>query len=209
MTAYRELERHADVLERRRESGFVRQCHGDLHLRNIVLLDGRPTLFDAVEFNDEIACTDVLYDLAFLLMDLWRAAAASRQYRVGTLPARDGGRRRRLSSAALPVLPSGGPGEDERDRGDAPGRRATPAGAGGTARAVPGAWPTRSCIRRGLVSWRSVGSPVRGSRRSRSRSRRRSVPCRARSSCAATRRESACAVCLSSSVSVPRATARR
>ena len=50
----------------------MRQCHGDLHLRNIVLLEGRPTLFDGVEFNDRIACTDVLYDLAFLLMDLWR-----------------------------------------------------------------------------------------------------------------------------------------
>jgi aminoglycoside phosphotransferase family enzyme/predicted kinase len=70
--ARRELERRAQVLERRRESGFVRQCHGDLHLRNIVLLDGRPTLFDGVEFNDRIACTDVMYDLAFLLMDLWR-----------------------------------------------------------------------------------------------------------------------------------------
>jgi uncharacterized protein len=68
----RELDRRSELLERRRESGFVRQCHGDLHLRNIVLLDGRPTLFDGVEFNDEIACTDVLYDLAFLLMDLWR-----------------------------------------------------------------------------------------------------------------------------------------
>jgi uncharacterized protein len=67
-----ELERRTEALERRRETGFVRQCHGDLHLRNIVLLDGRPTLFDGVEFNDEIACTDVLYDLAFLLMDLWR-----------------------------------------------------------------------------------------------------------------------------------------
>jgi uncharacterized protein len=43
-----------------------------LHLRNIVLIDGRPTLFDAIEFNDEIACIDVLYDLSFLLMDLWR-----------------------------------------------------------------------------------------------------------------------------------------
>jgi predicted kinase len=41
-------------------------------LRNIVLLDGKPTLFDGVEFNDEISCTDVFYDLAFLLMDLWR-----------------------------------------------------------------------------------------------------------------------------------------
>ncbi len=67
-----ELERQAALLEARRQSGFVRQCHGDLHLRNIVLLDGRPTLFDGVEFNDEIACTDVFYDLAFLLMDLWR-----------------------------------------------------------------------------------------------------------------------------------------
>ena len=67
-----ELERRSALLDERRQSGSVRQCHGDLHLRNIVLLDGRPTLFDGVEFNDEIACTDVLYDLAFLLMDLWR-----------------------------------------------------------------------------------------------------------------------------------------
>jgi aminoglycoside phosphotransferase family enzyme/predicted kinase len=59
-------------LEARRAAGFVRQCHGDLHLRNIVLVDGQPTPFDAVEFNDEIACIDVYYDLAFLLMDLWR-----------------------------------------------------------------------------------------------------------------------------------------
>lgn len=62
----------AALLETRRAAGLVRQCHGDLHLRNIVLLDARPTLFDAIEFNDEIACTDVLYDLAFLLMDLSR-----------------------------------------------------------------------------------------------------------------------------------------
>ena len=67
-----ELDNRGALLDERRASGFVRQCHGDLHLRNIVLLDGRPTLFDGVEFNDKIACTDVLYDLAFLLMDLWR-----------------------------------------------------------------------------------------------------------------------------------------
>ncbi len=67
-----ELERLAGRLDQRRESGCVRQCHGDLHLRNVVLFDGQPTLFDGVEFNDEIACIDVLYDLAFLLMDLWR-----------------------------------------------------------------------------------------------------------------------------------------
>jgi len=68
----RELERHGALLERRRQTGRVRECHGDLHLRNVVLLNGRPTLFDGVEFNDDISCIDVLYDLAFLLMDLWR-----------------------------------------------------------------------------------------------------------------------------------------
>jgi aminoglycoside phosphotransferase family enzyme/predicted kinase len=66
------LDRWSSLLDARRDGGYVRQCHGDLHLRNIVLLDGHPTLFDGVEFNDEIACIDVLYDLAFLLMDLWR-----------------------------------------------------------------------------------------------------------------------------------------
>jgi predicted kinase len=66
------LDREGMLLDSRREDGFVREGHGDLHLRNIVLINARPTLFDAVEFNDEIACTDVLYDLAFLLMDLWR-----------------------------------------------------------------------------------------------------------------------------------------
>jgi len=62
---------HAPLLEARRRDGFVRHCHGDLHLRNIVLLDGVPTIFDAIEFNDAIACADTHYDLAFLLMDLW------------------------------------------------------------------------------------------------------------------------------------------
>ena len=71
-SARAELGHRGALLDERRASGLVRQCHGDLHLRNIVLLDGRPTLFDGVEFNDKIACTDVLYDLAFLLMDIWR-----------------------------------------------------------------------------------------------------------------------------------------
>ncbi|MFG1374442.1 AAA family ATPase [Xanthobacter oligotrophicus] len=60
------------LLKARSEAGFVRRCHGDMHLRNIVLLDGRPVLFDAIEFNDDIATCDVLYDLAFLIMDLWQ-----------------------------------------------------------------------------------------------------------------------------------------
>jgi hypothetical protein len=58
------------LLKRRAEQGFVRRCHGDLHLANIALIDGRPVLFDAIEFDPVIATTDVLYDLAFTLMDL-------------------------------------------------------------------------------------------------------------------------------------------
>lgn len=58
------------LLEQRQRAGFVRRCHGDLHLGNIVLLDGKPTLFDAIEFDPNLATGDVLYDLAFLLMDL-------------------------------------------------------------------------------------------------------------------------------------------
>jgi predicted kinase len=66
------LDRHASLLDARRQAGLVRLCHGDLHLRNLCLVEGRPTLFDAVEFNEDISCIDVLYDFAFLLMDLWR-----------------------------------------------------------------------------------------------------------------------------------------
>jgi len=65
------LERHRALLDRRAAEGLVRRCHGDLHLRNICLMAGEPRLFDCIEFNDELATTDVLYDLAFLLMDLW------------------------------------------------------------------------------------------------------------------------------------------
>jgi len=62
--------RLASLLDLRRSEGMVRRCHGDLHLGNICLVDGEPTLFDAIEFNDEIATVDTLFDLAFLLMDL-------------------------------------------------------------------------------------------------------------------------------------------
>ena len=67
------LERLAAIgalLDKRRATGKVRRCHGDLHLRNVCLFEGKPTLFDCLEFSDELASVDVLYDLAFLLMDL-------------------------------------------------------------------------------------------------------------------------------------------
>lgn len=60
----------APLLDARRAAGMVRHGHGDLHLRNICLIDGRPTPFDAIEFNDDIANIDVFHDFAFLLMDL-------------------------------------------------------------------------------------------------------------------------------------------
>jgi uncharacterized protein len=58
------------LLRKRGKHGLIRRIHGDLHLGNIALIDGRPVLFDAIEFSDVIASGDVLYDLAFLLMDL-------------------------------------------------------------------------------------------------------------------------------------------
>jgi len=64
------LARVKPLLILRERAGLVRRCHGDLHLGNIVLIDGKPVLFDAIEFDDRIATGDVLYDLAFLLMDL-------------------------------------------------------------------------------------------------------------------------------------------
>ena len=67
----RRLDDLAPALDARARAGRVRRCHGDLHLRNICLWQGRPCLFDCIEFNEELATTDTLYDLAFLLMDLW------------------------------------------------------------------------------------------------------------------------------------------
>jgi aminoglycoside phosphotransferase family enzyme/predicted kinase len=60
----------APLLAQRSRDGYVRRGHGDLHLRNVVLIGDKPVLFDAVEFDENIATVDVLYDLAFLLMDL-------------------------------------------------------------------------------------------------------------------------------------------
>jgi len=64
------FERVAPLLDRRHVAGFVRCCHGDLHLGNILLEGGAPVLFDCIEFNDALREIDVLYDIAFLLMDL-------------------------------------------------------------------------------------------------------------------------------------------
>ncbi len=65
-----ELARVASMLAARASAGFVRRGHGDLHLGNLCLREGRPVLFDALEFDEDLARIDVGYDLAFLLMDL-------------------------------------------------------------------------------------------------------------------------------------------
>ena len=65
------------LLDRRRAAGKVRLCHGDLHLRNVCLFEDKPTLFDCLEFSEELASVDVLYDLAFLLMDLEHRGVAA------------------------------------------------------------------------------------------------------------------------------------
>lgn len=64
------FDRLCPLLAERERAGRVARCHGDLHLGNIVLIDGAPVLFDAIEFDPALATGDVFYDLAFLLMDL-------------------------------------------------------------------------------------------------------------------------------------------
>lgn len=65
----------APLARARARRGAVRQCHGDLHLRNICLFCGEVRLFDAIEFEPKFSHIDVLYDLAFVLMDLKHRAA--------------------------------------------------------------------------------------------------------------------------------------
>jgi aminoglycoside phosphotransferase family enzyme/predicted kinase len=76
------LERVAPALAARAASGFVRRCHGDLHLGNLALWQGRPVPFDALEFDETLATTDTGYDLAFLLMDLELRAGRAAANRV-------------------------------------------------------------------------------------------------------------------------------
>lgn len=66
--SYAELE---TAVRQRFDDGHIRHCHGDLHLGNILIEHDKPVLFDCIEFNDRLSQIDVLYDLAFLLMDLW------------------------------------------------------------------------------------------------------------------------------------------
>ena len=65
-----EARAQAALMAERVHAGRVRECHGDLHLGNVVLLGGTPVVFDAIEFNRELRCIDVISDMAFAFMDL-------------------------------------------------------------------------------------------------------------------------------------------
>lgn len=65
-----EFERRRTTLAARKAGGFVRECHGDLHLGNLVLLDGKVTPFDAIEFNEDLRWIDVASEIAFTWIDL-------------------------------------------------------------------------------------------------------------------------------------------
>ncbi len=69
------------LLRQRKVNGFVRECHGDLHLGNITLIGDRVTPFDCIEFNPELRWIDVISEIAFLLMDLAQRGQTSLAFR--------------------------------------------------------------------------------------------------------------------------------
>lgn len=68
--ALQQVQKLSVVFLARKQEGFVRECHGDLHLGNITLIDRKPVLFDGIEFNPALRWIDVMSEIAFLLMDL-------------------------------------------------------------------------------------------------------------------------------------------
>jgi hypothetical protein len=65
-----DCDRLQTVFRQRKADGFVRECHGDMHLRNLAWHDGRPLVFDCIEFNPQLRWIDVISEIAFLVMDL-------------------------------------------------------------------------------------------------------------------------------------------
>lgn len=65
-----EFERLGPVFAARRRTGFVRECHGDMHAGNMVVIDGRIRLFDCIEFNESFRWIDVMSEVAFFVMDM-------------------------------------------------------------------------------------------------------------------------------------------
>ena len=76
------FERLKPVFSQRKHDGFVRECHGDLHLRNIAWFEDKPLIFDCIEFNPDLRWIDVISDLTFLFMDLIDRAQPALAYRL-------------------------------------------------------------------------------------------------------------------------------
>lgn len=70
LASHNEFEKIKDFLGERRIQGFIRECHGDLHLGNIVMIGEQPVPFDGIEFNTGLRCIDVISEVAFTMMDL-------------------------------------------------------------------------------------------------------------------------------------------
>lgn len=71
----------SSILQQRKESGFIRECHGDMHLGNMALINNQITIFDGIEFNDEFRWIDVMSEVAFLFMDLCDRGQSAFAYR--------------------------------------------------------------------------------------------------------------------------------
>jgi aminoglycoside phosphotransferase family enzyme len=65
-----QFEQLAPLMQARQQAGWVRECHGDLHLANMVLINGRVQLFDCIEFNEDLRWMDVASEIAFVYIDL-------------------------------------------------------------------------------------------------------------------------------------------
>lgn len=68
--AHTTFQRLIPQLEQRKADGLIRECHGDIYLDNVTIIDGQVTLFDCIEFNDAFRWIDVMSDVAFMAMDL-------------------------------------------------------------------------------------------------------------------------------------------
>jgi len=80
--SHESFEQLKPAITRRKQEGHVRECHGDLHLRNIAWFEEKPVIFDCIEFNPDLRWIDSISDLAFLFMDLVDRAQAPMAYRV-------------------------------------------------------------------------------------------------------------------------------
>ncbi|MGR8952241.1 MAG: bifunctional aminoglycoside phosphotransferase/ATP-binding protein [Gammaproteobacteria bacterium] len=80
--SFAEWRLHAELMDQRKRGGFVRECHGDMHLGNMTLIDGKVVLFDCIEFNPQLRWIDVVSEVAFLIIDLLHFRLETLAWRV-------------------------------------------------------------------------------------------------------------------------------